>query len=445
MGTEEAIVGFWPWAERNAGFFGLLSLLLAAWAIWTVRYGGFSLREQLEERDSWPELIRRCECTLSDAYFNGLNRVLMFGETFYGPRVSWQSFNRCVQLALVYPVLWLLIGWVVFGTNTFGQLQVFSLQPSGFLRLRDAVGILATALIVGYLWAHVDQSKSSKPRISQWLISGSFVAASIFAAYVGTGVFVSAFAGEAILALEIRWLAGFTIAIGVIVVVAAIPSEKIASALGGSFVVGAIVIVSSVLNKTPEFASIWLLLFFAIPLVNAFTDWLSLSATRWFLNKVVGPPRSSLGFILLQVFADLFIAVACLVLLLVGIVFLLWLWSSIVPGSLLFDWQVYWADAMADWRNAMALWLMLGTTLLPTAVHLMAGLGAVFTARSRMLLRVAMDLKTAISTEQEKLTKSQINALVRRKSWADAIGLFLACMTMGSLAWLVFQALHQLL
>lgn len=143
-----------------------------------------------------------------------------------------------------------------------------------------------------------------------------------------------------------------------------------------------------------------------LPLLNALADLLSLAATRWFFGYVAPegagdqtPRRASLLLILSQLGFDLVAAVACL-LLLGTIVGALELWGQVSPATLPLDWRNYLAEMRLRPAAGLALYLMLMTTLVPTAVHAAAGLGAVFTHRSRLLRRVADQLETAQESGQ---------------------------------------------
>ena len=85
-----------------------------------------------------------------------------------------------------------------------------------------------------------------------------------------------------------------------------------------------------------------------------------------------------------------------------------WAWLS--PDSLLFDWRAYWAETRADPSQGTMLYLMLVTTLIPTILHVVAGLGAVVVQRGHWLDRVADELEAA----EDPLSVSAINRLTAR-------------------------------
>lgn len=137
----------------------------------------------------------------------------------------------------------------------------------------------------------------------------------------------------------------------------------------------------------------------------------------------------------------------CLVLLLGLTTTALDLWASISPQTLPVDWRAYWSDVQADWSNGWALYLMVATTLLPTAIHAAVGLGAVLTHKSRLTKRVALRLETAHAADEDLTKREQANlvALVHRATlWgygaASLLVVLGTCAVMALIIWLLEQA-----
>ncbi len=113
-------------------------------------------------------------------------------------------------------------------------------------------------------------------------------------------------------------------------------------------------------------ASLFGFFYVLLPLANATADWSSVSVTRWFLQAARDHRQQ--GLVLIGATAlDLMAGLACLGLLLAGLVSLLELWALIAPPPL--DWRAYWQAELADRSAGIALWLMCFTTILPTLIH----------------------------------------------------------------------------
>ena len=78
------------------------------------------------------------------------------------------------------------------------------------------------------------------------------------------------------------------------------------------------------------------------------------------------------------------------------------------------------------------MYLMIFTTLIPTLVHMIAGLGALFAQKSRLWARVARELRAHMAaTPDEALPVAQINTLVRRVRTGWFWGVFTAFLVVG--------------
>jgi hypothetical protein len=152
-----------------------------------------------------------------------------------------------------------------------------------------------------------------------------------------------------------------------------------------------------------ELSTIWFLFFALLPILNALADWISVAATRWFLaeiteqEKMPDPP-----LILWDLFLDFLVAAMSLLGLIASIIVALELWDLLFPETLLFDWRAYWGAFRADWTQGTALYLMCLTTLIPTILHLIAGIGAFFSHKSRLMHRIADDLDRCIADPDPK-------------------------------------------
>ncbi len=89
-------------------------------------------------------------------------RWLGFGaralDLFFGPRLlGWRAFDRCVALALLYPIVFLLVGWVCGAAPTQDGKP---LLPAGLAwPWRLAVSVALSSIAVA-LWSAVRWSES---------------------------------------------------------------------------------------------------------------------------------------------------------------------------------------------------------------------------------------------------------------------------------------------
>lgn len=157
---------------------------------------------------------------------------------------------------------------------------------------------------------------------------------------------------------------------------------------------------------------------------------------------------------------DILIAILCLTLLLVLMTQTLDLWAYTAPVPLPFDWRSY-RDTICggDWRRGTMLWLMLVTTLAPTALHLAVGLGAVFSHSAQVdrqiaaILTPARDaLKSTHARVKEKgdgararlvLDPDAVHRLedflARKEVWARVTAITLFGLFMVALIYFVFE------
>lgn len=121
------------------------------------------------------------------------------------------------------------------------------------------------------------------------------------------------------------------------------------------------------------------------------------------------------------------VALACLALLLGSILGGLDIWARLSPASLPFDWRLYRDTIRADPSAGWALYLMVLTTLLPTAIHVVAGLGALLTHKSRLRRRVADRLQAALTVSADLIVRERgelVSQIHRASLWGYGAALF---------------------
>ena len=451
-----------PILEANPTLIGLATFVLGIIVtIWTTRFAGYSLRETLEDPASRSSLIANYRKPDSEAYFQAVTRVLTFAEDFYGTRlISWQSFGRCLTLAYLYPMLAALLGWVIYNAGSPGGLDLFSQDLTGPTRALVAGGLLISFPISAFLatkarafaeWAleRVDRAlPSSVPRTS--FLSKALRATANF----GVGAFVSAFAGAFLIAfavaLAVAGASAFAVGFAITFAFAGAFAVAFVGAFAGALAIAYTVALAGAsafagAGTDPELLFTALLLVFVftlLPLLNAIADTLSVAITRKFLGHLKrSGTRPGLRRILVHLALDILLALGCLVLLLISLRLCLDLWGRLSPDTLPFDWRVYIDTIQDDWRHGTALYLMVFTTLIPTLVHVIAGLGAVLTHRSRMLDRVADTLVTAPDT----LSKAEINRLVAQVRNAHFFHGTLATMLVIGGFWILWRVVGEVL
>jgi hypothetical protein len=144
------------WIKENAALSGFLALLIAvavpllSWA--AARFGSLSMREKLEGRASWDTLIAQFSGTARDADFGALDRMPGLAERVYGPRPSSsEAFGRCLSSAFAYPVLALLIGWVLFNAGDVGGMPFLPASDDWFDRVWRGVATILAGSLAGWV------------------------------------------------------------------------------------------------------------------------------------------------------------------------------------------------------------------------------------------------------------------------------------------------------
>jgi hypothetical protein len=197
-------------------------------------------------------------------------------------------------------------------------------------------------------------------------------------------------------------------------------------------------------NNVPEVAALLLLLFVFLPILNALADWVSLAITRSFLRGHGRGSRPALALIWVRAAADLALALVCLGALLTAIVHGLELWGRISPATLPFTAATYMAEVRADPTRGTALYLMVATTLLPTFVHLLWGLGAALSHRGHILSDAAAVLEAKLASDSP-LTEIERGDLLHQVGRAHMTGYGAALVVTSLIFWLVLYPLWRLL
>ncbi len=458
-----------PFLEANPTLIGLATFVLGIIVtIWMTRFAGYSLRETLEDPASRAALISDYRKPGAEAYFGAISHVLTFADRVYGARlISWQSFGRCLTLAYIYPLLAALFGWFMFNAGSLGSLDLFSQDLKWPIRALVAGGLVISWAIAGYgaskagafsdwVFDWVDRFRhhsGSRPSIRSNALRVTADLVAVVGVFLGVLTAGFAFVGAFVVAVSASVAIVGTAAVSgdsavaIAFVIAGAFAVAFASAIAVTFVIAVILVFAfSFAGANPDLRNLALLLVFAfvlLPLLNAIADTLSVAITRKFLGhlKSTSGARPGLRRILAHLALDLLLALGCLVLLLLSLRYGLDLWRWLSPDTLPFDWRDYIQTIQSgDWGHGTALYLMVFTTLIPTLVHVIAGLGAVLTHRSRMLSRVA----DALTRAPDTLSKIEINRLVAQVRNAHFYyGTLATCLVIGG-DWILWRIVGEI-
>ncbi|MDB4212557.1 hypothetical protein N9769_09475 [Ascidiaceihabitans sp.] len=217
------------------------------------------------------------------------------------------------------------------------------------------------------------------------LVGGIAIVFAISVALTVAAMFPGTFTGSIAVAVAVAVAGAFAAAISVDGTFAAAVVRGF-SVAGNAAAAAAVAVVGDI-----EIATLHLLLYAFLPLLNAGTDMLSLWITYAFLKRT-SANRPQPWQVLVRIFVDLCLAVLCFIGLIVSLWAILAFWGWISPTTVPLDLRAYWTGVQADPRTVVALYLMAMTTLIPTLIHITIGLGAILTQRSVSLLRMAIEL-----------------------------------------------------
>lgn len=331
---------------------------------------GLPLVARLADPHGWPARLEALNPSPARAYITGITRISDIATRLYGPRLlSRHAFGRALQFALCYPILSLLLGWLFFDAGDLGGTEFIPEGMAAWQRGLIFVATLASSGVVFMLIKYDDAILAFlHHKLTPW--RQNLETRSGFLAKLG-GWIVAALPA-------LIWLSAVAVTV----------AGAVTGAVAVAPVVAVAVVVAAITGNTVPTA-IFLFFFALLPLLNAAADLASVAATRWFLRQIQSSPRHPAGARLAQIITglllDLLIAALCLAALLAALIGLLTLWGQILPAALPLDWRAWLGQICAgDRGRGMMLWLMLMTTLIPTALHLAAGLGAILTRNARI-------------------------------------------------------------
>ncbi len=431
----------WPWIEANPTLLALVTfaagLLIAGVA---ARFGSASMKDVLEQRESWPKLIADYRSGPAEAYFTAIDRTLATATRIWGPRpLSHGAFARCLQIAYLYPLAALLLGWLLFDLREVGGLLLFPETAVFWDRLWRVFVMVFGWAIAGFFLRRLGKyGGSGLPHGVSFLEHGGHRDFLLILSFFAMANLLK------LLIFLVPWTAIYLVAFWVsaqspqvIVALVFCGAFSMAGAFSGPLTligVGMAVFSVAVFQSSIEPATYWLLLFLILPFLNALADMASLAITRGFLGNVAHR-RPSLWRVLGQLVLDLIFAALCLAFLVAGIIAALELVDWLTPYPLTFSWRGYWAAMQAAPSSGTALYLMAVTTLIPTFAHVVVGLGAIVTQKSQLLAPVA-DLLEEKLNDGTALLRYDQREVLRAVFRAEMAGYFIAFLltVLGALA-----------
>ena len=430
----------------------LIAVVLFALNRFLTFFGEVPLKDQLQNRHLWPDIIEQYSINKSEVYISALEKLHRRVGQFYGEDAfGSKAFLRCLQLALLYPIFSILSGWVFGDGFSLGGLIDL---PQGY-ELFERMWRVSVMLIVLFSstiavpvlnWglrkmdSQDTQLKLPKP-IKVWSIGfwGKVFRElqrqrSHAAARSGTIlVMFSVVALPISLVMVASNLTGFPSVLAGLMAIAGIAAAT--NRLTVRFVSAFFFIMFPLLillgpyssEQDAEFFSVTLLVFCIFPLFNALADWLSIGTTRHLVSKISSRKQRTIT-IIFEVVVDVFAAVIYLISLLVFLILLLELWGMVIPAALSLNWRTYLLTVVdGSPGHATPLFLMATTTLLPSFVHLIYGLAALATAQSWSTKEAIRIMKAEIKNE----TAPPINTIVRHLRRGEAEGYIRSFLVVG--------------
>ncbi|MEM9206151.1 MAG: hypothetical protein AAGA88_07465 [Pseudomonadota bacterium] len=339
------------------------------------------------------------------ARIRGLNALF---DRWQGGIGSWQQFGWCLHVAFLYPIALLAIVWLFTTGATSGLL---SPVQTYMFTVAAPVTLLALGSIYAALVFELDKIQSKVI----WILS------------ISTALGVGAKFHSRLFSLSVIAIAfAFAGAVAVSIPVALVFTDAF----------------------TTTFAAILLTFFLLLPVANSSIDWLSWSATRWFLRRMVRVPEGwvGAGMLAIEIVVDLGVAIVCLIALAVvlpnafqisGVILSL----SVDPQP--FEWHaLVEAATHAPFSEGLLVTGMLFTTLIPTIIHLVYGVGGVlfsFTPNAKK----AAELFPAEGEAWNPINQDSVIKTLQMQRYWLAIALPITIAFVLVIVWAVFSFIGQ--
>lgn len=380
-----------------------------------------------------------------------------FLDDWFGPSVGSKAMGRCFQIALLYPLTLFVFVWLVSGRTPVSSLYGVETSAAFVDRFwRICVLIMCTCVLVWplvNLYSLEDFASRADHRSFKSLKANAFVK-KLISVSVYINVLVNGFYYFLTMILLSILFAGVCLA-----------GHYVASMFGVMFILifGSAASVSfadrGVISRTHILFLLFLItlsiflalisqgsggvslrnlyfvlvMYLIVPLLNAGMDWASWGITRFFLNRVARAENSILGAfaIIIDVFSDFMFGFILLFLLSISLPFGIEIMNLLISsyGGEPVDWVTSLKIAVRDpWGEGLFVTGMLVTTLVPTFLHLVAGLAGVFFAwtpdAQALADRIPYDPNRTTQDELSVDLRNEIVVMVRRvRYWYIPAGL----------------------
>ena len=332
-----------------------------------------------------------------------------------------KSFGFMLNLAMLYPVVFLLIGWLIFNYGKLGSLEVLPTITNKYtiVAFCERAGILALLSFGAFSFYKGSRTNNGWKSSLAWYtiafaftIAGAdaFAVTGAFTAFAITGAFAVASANAFAVAGADAFADAFA-AIAVTIAAAGTNAFAVAGAfavafafafgfgftVAGAFVWACYKYYSSLKNKAFFWFSSWFILlayllcavylsvhfgksefnnnsliiiiFLGIlPLFNAPLDWLSFGFTRGLL-QVIADKKHSIKGIIFMLILDLIIAIIFLISVTVSSLLGIFLVNYVSGVEVINLFDIFAQLRSGEWNKNLWIWAMLGSTLIPTLVH----------------------------------------------------------------------------
>jgi hypothetical protein len=377
--------------------------------------------------------------------------------------LTFKSFQTCVALAIIYPLIILMIIYMITGQGKFAYWDFSDGGLSFFARLAFMSGIVLCYVAGRSIRLRIERSRFSE-KTKDWFIAVAIIFAGVFA-IVGDFVIgftsIVAFAGAFAIAFSVAFTVAFTVAVvlpgaiafafagffagffagvfaGVgIIVLGRRLGRHLHRSHGGRIKVllgGAVYLLAQVIflqfadysiakRGVNTYLELLVPLLF-LPLVNAVFDWFSLAATRLLLAthlKLDSRPKR-----LLLIFADIGLALALVPTLLIAVIATLQALESLGVGTnidlaTIITSLTTPAASLAEYleRNAQYLWVfgMLLTTLVPTLIHFLFALCTLATQTLYLLPFLRTKIDDFVAERKKKISQQKAKNIRSRPAY----------------------------
>ncbi len=337
-----------------------------------------------------------------------------------------ESYQFCFVLALLYPALSFLLGWAIGGSGALGSFDLLPAEAS----FQQRLGLI---LALGFSFGLATWGNNfSRLKLAVMFVGAGFGIAVIAITTVGSGVlifigtvffafiFASIFFGgsAAVGAFVGTVVATFIFAIVVIVAglglpwYAVVPAVLVAHRYAGWlyeklvikrrlttywFIYTTLFLSASLVSLvwiSNSSATIILLFYLILPLLNTPLDWLSLGITRALL-QAIHFNHHRFGMAVLWSLVDLVIAL-CALFLVSGVIVSIVSIANLFAVIPIIDLETTFTSlgSLDNWKDNLWIYFMLLSTLVPTAIHFALAGGAVtlsVTQKRRMQILKGME------------------------------------------------------